>query len=63
MGVVTPAEALADIKESCRLIGSVTSEMSDEQYAVVKGEIERLEEFLNAIVKEAECRPSTEHRP
>jgi hypothetical protein len=51
------------LKESCRLIGSVTSEMTDEQYAIIRGEIELLEEFLNAIVKEAECRPSTEHRP
>jgi hypothetical protein len=51
---VTPIEAIADLKESCRLIGSVTSEMTDEQYAIIRAEVELLEEFLNAVIRECE---------
>jgi hypothetical protein len=53
-GLVTPTEAIASIKESCRRIGEKTSEMTDEQYAVWKEQIEELEETLTAILREAE---------
>lgn len=51
---MTPAESIAHLKESARLIGSVTSKMTDEEYAIVKEEIEKLEEFLNALLMEVE---------
>ena len=51
---MTPAESIASLKESARLIGSVTSQMTDEEYAVLKDEIEKLEAFLNAVIREVE---------
>jgi hypothetical protein len=51
---MTPAEFIDHLRESVRRFGEKTSEMTDEQYAVWKPEIDEAERMIEALIREAE---------